>query len=172
MKRNTATVSLNIQAQETILQDVYQRRTIEACGVLLGEINEQGNWLVKQAYPLTNTFASPVYFEFAPEQLLEVELNHPGEIIGVYHSHPTGFARASDTDKANMRRVNHEQQIPWAWLIIRGPFDASTLETYQGSIPPHIIIAYHHYPKGLCQLTVELDETKQQSPPSHVCPSD
>jgi len=81
-----------------------------------------------------------VYFEFAPEDLLAVELDHPGKIVGVYHSHPTGFAVASSTDHENMRRVNVEQQIPWVWLIICGPFD-ETFEPGQKSS----MIAYHYY---------------------------
>src|SRR5438270_202559 len=116
-------LTISVNAQKTLLIDVHKRQRIEACGLLLGRIDEEGNWHVEEAHPLRNIFDSPVYFEFAPEDLLEVDMAYPGEVIGVYHSHPTGLAIASSTDRQNMKRVNVEQQIPWVWLIISGPFD-------------------------------------------------
>ena len=139
-KHASAQVTFSLDARKTLFNDVCQRPHIEACGILLGHIDSCGNWNIEQAYPLRNIFNSAVYFEFAPEDLLAVELDHPGQIVGVYHSHPTGFAVASSTDHENMRRVNVEQQIPWVWLIISGPFD-ETFEPGQKSS----MIAYHYY---------------------------
>ncbi len=139
-KHANAQVTVSLDARNTLFNDVCQRPHIEACGILLGHIDSCGNWNIEQAYPLRNIFNSAVYFEFAPEDLLAVELDHPGQIVGVYHSHPTGFAVASSTDHENMRRVNVEQQIPWVWLIICGPFD-ETFEPGQKSS----MIAYHYY---------------------------
>ncbi|TMC16511.1 MAG: hypothetical protein E6J33_09560 [Chloroflexi bacterium] len=139
-KHASAQVTISLDARNTLFNDVCQRPRIEACGILLGNIDSCGNWNIEQAYPLRNIFNSAVYFEFAPEDLLAVELDHPGQIVGVYHSHPTGFAVASSTDHENMRRVNVEQQIPWVWLIICGPFD-ETFEPGQKSS----MIAYHYY---------------------------
>jgi proteasome lid subunit RPN8/RPN11 len=139
-KHANAQVTISLDARNTLFNDVCQRPHIEACGILLGHIDSCGNWNIEQAYPLRNIFNSAVYFEFAPEDLLAVELDHPGQIVGVYHSHPTGFAVASSTDHENMRRVNVEQQIPWVWLIICGPFD-ETFEPGQKSS----MIAYHYY---------------------------
>jgi proteasome lid subunit RPN8/RPN11 len=139
-KHASAQVTFSLDARNTLFNDVCQRPHIEACGILLGHIDSCGNWNIEQAYPLRNIFNSAVYFEFAPEDLLAVELDHPGQIVGVYHSHPTGFAVASSTDHENMRRVNVEQQIPWVWLIISGPFD-ETFEPGQKSS----MIAYHYY---------------------------
>ena len=139
-KHASAQVTISLDARNTLFNDVCQRPHIEACGILLGHIDSCGNWNIEQAYPLRNIFNSAVYFEFAPEDLLAVELDHPGQIVGVYHSHPTGFAVASSTDHENMRRVNVEQQIPWVWLIICGPFD-ETFEPGQKSS----MIAYHYY---------------------------
>jgi proteasome lid subunit RPN8/RPN11 len=139
-KHASAQVTISLDARNTLFNDVCQRPHIEACGILLGHIDSCGNWNIEQAYPLRNIFNSAVYFEFAPEDLLAVELDHPGQIVGVYHSHPTGFAVASSTDHENMRRVNVEQQIPWVWLIICGPFD-ETFEQGQKSS----MIAYHYY---------------------------
>lgn len=152
-----AYISLSVEAQKALFVDVYHRSTIEACGVLLGTIDEQRNWHVEETYPLRNIFASPVYFEFAPEDLLAVEMEHPDRIIGVYHSHPTGFARASSTDRENMKRVNKEQGIPWVWCIIRGPFTEA--EGQNGRITPTSMVAYHHYEhEGLQTISIVIED--------------
>jgi len=155
MRKNyKAEVSIEASAYEALLLDVYKRKRIEACGLLLGTMDDAGNWHVDEIHPMRNIFDSPVYFEFAPEDLLEVELHHPDRVIGVYHSHPTGFPRASSTDKENMRRVNVEQEIPWAWLIISGPFaEPSTPPT----LAPERLVAYHHYADaGLQHISIQL----------------
>ncbi len=159
-----AYISLSVEAQKALFVDVYHRSTIEACGVLLGTIDEQGNWHVEQAHPLRNIFASPVYFEFAPEDLLTVEIEHPDRIVGVYHSHPTGFARASSTDRDNMKRVNKEQGIPWVWCIIRGPFTDEESQKHGGRVAPPSIVAYHHYEhEGLQKIPIVIEELQSFS---------
>jgi proteasome lid subunit RPN8/RPN11 len=166
-KKQQTQVTLSIQAQKTLLLDVHKRQRIEACGLLLGNIDALGNWHVEQVYPLRNIFDSPVYFEFAPEDLLAVELAHPGQIVGAYHSHPTGLAIASSTDRQNMRRVNVEEQIPWVWLIIHGPFDRSPsfLQKIQRSLNQlagSSMIAYHHYEhEGLRRIAIQLEEATE-----------
>ena len=155
---------MSVRAQKTLVIDVHKRQKIEACGVLLGSIDDLGNWHVEQAYPLRNIFDSPVYFEFAPEDLLAVELAYPGQVIGVYHSHPTGLAIASSTDRQNMRRVNVEQEIPWVWLIAYGPFDTSPtfLQKVQRSLNLFVgssMVAYHHYERdGLRRVAIRCEE--------------
>ena len=159
----TQQVTISITAHKTLLTDIYERRCIEACGLLTGSIDDLGNWYIDQVHPLRNIFDSPVYFEFAPEDLLAVELDHPGRVVGAYHSHPTGLAVASGTDRENMKRVNVEQQIPWVWFIISGPFDkvVSSLHLLQRRterVPGPGIIAYHHYERhGLRQVPIQLE---------------
>ncbi len=155
-KRANAQITISSEARQTLLADIYRRATIEACGVLLGTIDEEGNWHVEQAHSLRNTFASPVYFEFDPEELLGIELAYPGRIIGAYHSHPTGFPRASSTDRENMRRVNQEQEIPWVWLIVSGPFkQEQSVDERIASAP---MIAYHHYAhNGLHTVSIQFE---------------
>ena len=155
-KHPVAQVTISINAQDKLCKDVCQRSRIEACGLLLGQIDGQGNWHIERAHPLRNIRNSPVYFEFAPEDLLAAELDYPNEIVGVYHSHPTGLAVASSTDRDNMKRVNLEEQIPWVWLIISGPFH-DEFKLYQESHSR--VVAYHHYDAlGLCQVTVQFEE--------------
>ena len=163
-KQANALVTLSASAQKTLLMDVCKRGRIEACGLLLGSIDAAGNWHVEQVHPLRNTFDSPVYFEFAPEDLLEAELNYPGQTVGAYHSHPTGFATASSTDRQNMRRVNVDQQIPWVWLIICGPFDEGftllrSVRRHLGLSAESPLIAYHHYEQeGLRRIPIQLEK--------------
>lgn len=157
-------MSVSAAARKTVLLDVYKRRRIEACGVLIGTIDEAGNWHVEAAHPLRNPFDSPVYFEFAPEDLLQVDLLYPGRIIGAYHSHPGGLARASSTDRKNMKRVNVEQRIPWVWLIISGPFErASSFIQEEHDLlsvaPRSSFVAYHHYDdRGLQFIEIRFDD--------------
>jgi proteasome lid subunit RPN8/RPN11 len=131
---------------------------------LLGSIDEAGNWQVEEVYPLRNTYDSPVYFEFAPEDLLQVDLLYPGRIIGAYHSHPDGFARASSTDRKNMKRLNIDQRIPWVWLIISGPFERSPSfiqeeQDLLSAVPASSFKAYHHYAdKGLQSIEIRFHD--------------
>ena len=168
IKTSSAQAIISVKAQLTLLKDTYRRRNIEACGLLTGCMDEGGNWHIVQAHPLRNIYNSPVYFEFSPEDILAIELDHPGQIIGAYHSHPTGYAKASITDRQNMKRVNLEQQIPWVWLIISGPFDETSAsfrqaQSSRGKGPS--IIAYHHYERlGLQQVPIQLAHSPAASP--------
>jgi proteasome lid subunit RPN8/RPN11 len=163
-KQADAWVSVSVAARKTLLLDVYKRRRIEACGVLIGSIDEAGNWYVEAAHPLRNPFDSPVYFEFAPEDLLQVDLLYPGRVIGAYHSHPGGFAGASGTDRKNMKRINVEQRIPWVWLIISGPFERAPSfiqgeDDFLSAVPLSSFKAYHHYTdRGLQSIEIRFDD--------------
>src|SRR5437763_10062657 len=162
-KHPGARAMISMKARHTLYIDVCQRRHIEACGLLLGHIDDLGNWYIDQAHPLRNIFNSPVYFEFAPEDVLAVELDHPGAIIGVYHSHPGGLKVASNTDRDNMKRVNKEQQIPWIWLIFSGPFNGTFQRDYELGTNSSLI-AYHHYDTiGLQQITLEFEKAQDDS---------
>ncbi|HEX7735780.1 MAG TPA: M67 family metallopeptidase [Ktedonobacteraceae bacterium] len=172
-----ARVLLSAAAWKTILLDAHGRQEIEACGALLGKIDQEGNWRVEAAIPLRNSAASPVYFEFDPAELLTIDLDYPGRMVGVYHSHPAGPALASSTDRQNMRRVNLEQHIPWVWLIVSGPFsqvpatraagDAGTPPT--ASISARGLIAYHHYQEtGLQKIPIAQAENEDSKPLQHL----
>lgn len=163
--KTNARIFLSADARKALLLDVYKRCSIEACGVLIGSINDEGNWYVEGIYPLPNIAHSPSYFEFAPEDLLAVDLTYPGQIIGVYHSHPTGFAKPSQTDRQNMKRVNIDQQIPWVWLIVCGPF--GTIPAASGQAEPlwqaeATILAFHHYAgEGLCSIPLQIAQEEE-----------
>jgi proteasome lid subunit RPN8/RPN11 len=169
-KNHKAEVTIDTIAHEALFLDVYKRQRIEACGLLLGAFDLSGNWHVEAIHPMRNVFDSPVYFEFAPEELLSADLAYPGKVIGAYHSHPTGLAVASRTDHQNMKRVNVEEHIPWVWLIISGPFDhsPSLLQQVQRRlqrIPDTSIVAYHYYEdEGLQRITINFQEQADTTP--------
>ena len=161
---NDAYIQLSRKALRQILTDAQQRSKIEACGVLLGSIDTHGNWLVEETQPLRNIAESAAYFEFDPEELLHVELEASYQIVGVYHSHPSGYPVASGTDRQNMQRVNEEQNIPWAWIIVKGPFHQDFMEWAQQQPEEAAImmIAYHHYVrKGLQHVIIQVEENPQ-----------
>ncbi len=157
--KTDARVYISAGAKQSLLLDVYRRRSIEACGVLIGSIDDAGNWHVEGVHPLRNISDSPSYFEFAPEELLAADLAFPGQVIGVYHSHPSGFAKPSQTDRQNMKRVNASQHIPWAWLIVCGPFQPATKTPGQLREEDPLdatILAFHHYAdEGLCSISIQ-----------------
>ncbi|WP_376795702.1 Mov34/MPN/PAD-1 family protein [Thermogemmatispora sp.] len=170
-RRSRATVVIPSDVQRALLQDAWSRSKIEACGLLRGEIDERGSWRLAAVHPLPNIAHSSAYFEFAPEDVLQLELSYPGQIIGVYHSHPWGPRGASRTDRETMRRVNGEEGIPWIWLILCGPFTDEALpllleaaaggdraaEAECANWLGRRLLAYYHDPgKGLGQIEVVL----------------
>ena len=175
-QRQNAQVFLSATAWKTILLDAHGRQQIEACGALLGKIDHAGNWHVAEARPLRNIASSPVYFEFDPAELLTIDLEQSGRMVGVYHSHPTGPALASSTDRQNMRRVNLEQHIPWVWLIASGPFGQTRAKRVASSedvkqvetITARGLIAYHYYQgTGLQKIAIEQIEDRDIRPLQH-----
>ncbi len=70
----------------------------EACGMLAGKAGE-----VKKVYSMRNAKPGPDYYEMDPEEQFRVmkELRDSGlEMIGLFHSHPTGQAYPSSVDVA------------------------------------------------------------------------
>jgi desampylase len=72
----------------------------EACGLLLGE-----GACITAARPARNVHPSPhTHFEIDPEALIDAHraARVPGapQVLGYYHSHPTGPAQPSATDRA------------------------------------------------------------------------
>jgi proteasome lid subunit RPN8/RPN11 len=81
---------------DTMLADVVRCSPEEACGLLAG-IGET----VEVIFPVTNRLHSRTRFEMDPTEQVDVfnllERSHL-ELLGIYHSHPTGPAYPSETD--------------------------------------------------------------------------
>ncbi len=88
-------ISLNQYQQ--MLQHVRSCLPEEACGLIGGTGNQ-----VVVILPVENEFHSPVRFRMKPEEQLKVFVTfeqHGLDLIGIYHSHPTGPDRPSETDR-------------------------------------------------------------------------
>ncbi len=85
---------------DQITAQAYAELPNEACGVILGPTGKDQASRLK---PMFNAAASPVFYEFAPKDLLALYrgLDDDGEeMVVVYHSHPTSPAYPSSSDIA------------------------------------------------------------------------
>ena len=77
------------------LKAVYPQ---EGCGLLAGIENQ-----VFKNYPIENILHSPTAFEMDPLQQVKTMLaieNQANELLAIYHSHPHGPSKPSETDIA------------------------------------------------------------------------
>jgi proteasome lid subunit RPN8/RPN11 len=87
---------------ESMHQVAEQAYPLEACGLLIGTLNDEG-WNVQEVRAVTNlnTERAADRFQLDPEayRRIDSELRGSGrEIIGVFHSHPDCPAKPSPTD--------------------------------------------------------------------------
>ncbi len=157
-----AKVILSAQARQAIRADMLERAHIEACGLLIGEITEAGDWIAEEALPLRNTRNSAVRFEFESEELLAYHLTFGERIVGVYHSHPGGPPLPSGIDKGNMANL---QDSPWIWLI--ASFDRRTSHDASNVGDDDLqIAAYRHDPQeGLLTIPIWLVPALEKGAP-------
>jgi proteasome lid subunit RPN8/RPN11 len=85
---------------QALLEEARRSLPSECCG-LLGGYGEQ----VSHIFPATNALASPAAYEIAPAELLALFRRLRAEkldLVGIYHSHPTGdnFPSARDRERA------------------------------------------------------------------------
>jgi proteasome lid subunit RPN8/RPN11 len=74
----------------------------EACGLLGGEIDDNGNRIVKKVYLLTNVDNSREHFSMDPKEQLQAvkDMRSNGCVpLGNWHSHPESPSRPSEEDK-------------------------------------------------------------------------
>lgn len=89
---------LTAEQRQQIVEHALAEWPNEACGVLGGM-----NGRVLRVYPGVNTLHSPVEYVMDPHDQIAAFLDieaHGWEMIGIYHSHPTGPATPSPTDIA------------------------------------------------------------------------
>ena len=83
----------------TLLAEAAAAHPNEACGLLLG----QGH-AIAAAVPVRNVHADPArHFELDPAALIAAHRAARAggpQVLGYYHSHPTGHAEPSPTDRA------------------------------------------------------------------------
>lgn len=97
----------------TLLTEAAAAQPNEACGLLLG----QGD-VVTAAVPVRNVHPDPArHFELDPAALIAAHRAARAggpQVLGYYHSHPTGRAEPSPTDQAS---ASGDGRI---WAIVAG----------------------------------------------------
>jgi proteasome lid subunit RPN8/RPN11 len=89
-------IRIDRHQHETMLQDLEANLPLEGCGIMAGPASR-----VERLYPIANRLASPYAYEMEPNQQLEamVDLEDRGwELLAIYHSHPHGPDKPSQTD--------------------------------------------------------------------------
>ena len=99
------------EALEAMVAEAAQAAPDEACGLLLGKGD-----LITGARAATNVAMDPSrHFEIDPQALIDAHRAERGEgpqLLGYFHSHPTGSAEPSATDR---ERASGDGK---AWAII------------------------------------------------------
>ena len=95
-------ITLKRSDYEKILAHAEAWLPCEACGIIAGTVDEEGNKTVEKVYLLTNIDRSNEHFSMDPkEQLAAVkDMRENGlKPLGNWHSHPESPSRPSDEDK-------------------------------------------------------------------------
>jgi desampylase len=92
-------IELTRTALDRILAEAKRAVPQEACGLLLGQGRR-----VERVQPARNVHATPpTHFEIDPQALIDAHRaarQGGSQVIGYYHSHPTGPAQPSAADRA------------------------------------------------------------------------
>jgi proteasome lid subunit RPN8/RPN11 len=94
--------------------DAKLRSPYEACGVIIGSINDK-TADVTETIPMSNVLSSSKQFIISPNELYHLwkDLEDQGKrIIGAYHSHPDADAGPSLNDIESMKNTS------FIWMII------------------------------------------------------
>ena len=92
-----------------MLEHVRRCEPEEACG-LLGVKGDEVNWV----YPISNIARSPERFCMDPVQQVEglMQIDERGELVGIYHSHPSGPTTPSELD---IKEAAYPEAIYLVW---------------------------------------------------------
>jgi len=123
-------------AKATLLAEAAAAHPLEACGLLLG----QGG-VISAAVPVRNVHPDPArHFELDPQALIAAHRAQRAggpQVLGYYHSHPTGLAEPSATDRAcasgdgRIWAIVAAGAIGW-WRDAPGGFEALPLRVVAG----------------------------------------
>lgn len=97
---------------EALLAEARRSLPQECCGLLGGHGRS-----VSRIFPATNQLASPVAYEIPPRELFQIFRQLRAEkldLVGIYHSHPTG-------DNAPSARDRERAYYPHAAYVILSP---------------------------------------------------
>ena len=101
-----------------MLDHVHNQAPLEACGLVAGKNDQVG-----RVIPIRNQAQSPERFVMDPYEQLQafawIETNGL-ELLGIFHSHPTGPETASQTDIAEAAY----EVVQLIWSRTRGSWQA------------------------------------------------
>ena len=113
---------------QEMLEHVDKHVPLEACGLLAGEHNRVANVI-----PVQNQAQSPVRFVMEPYEQLQafdwIEANGL-ELLGIFHSHPTGPETVSPTDVAEAAY----EVVHLIWSRLQGHWQARGFWIEKGRI--------------------------------------
>lgn len=95
-------ITLKRKDYDSIVEYAKEQLPAEACGLIAGTVDGNGDKTVEKVYLLTNTDDSSEHFTMDPkEQLSSVKDMRANGIapLGNWHSHPETPSRPSDEDK-------------------------------------------------------------------------
>lgn len=95
-------ITLKRKDYDSIVEYAKEQLPAEACGLIAGTVDGNGDKTVEKVYLLTNTDDSSEHFTMDPkEQLSSVKDMRANGIVplGNWHSHPETPSRPSDEDK-------------------------------------------------------------------------
>jgi proteasome lid subunit RPN8/RPN11 len=122
-------ITLSKSDYEKILDHANKWLPSEACGLLGGEIDENGNKIVKKVYLLTNIDDSNEHFSMDPKEQLQAvkDMRANGFVpLGNWHSHPESPSRPSDEDK----RLAYDKTASYMILSLMDK-DAPVLKSFK-----------------------------------------
>jgi proteasome lid subunit RPN8/RPN11 len=96
-------------------RDVVERAPEEACGLVAGIGNRS-----QRVFIISNIMGSSTRFQLDPQQQLDVLLmieDNDWELLGIYHSHPTGPAYPSARD---ILEAAYPEAVHLIWSPLQG----------------------------------------------------
>ena len=93
----TVTLRLAPEILEEVIEHAKAAHPLEGCGFIVGSVSLEGERFI----PMENVLASATAYQMDPAQLINTlkDLRDRGEnVVAIYHSHPSGPARPSQSD--------------------------------------------------------------------------
>jgi proteasome lid subunit RPN8/RPN11 len=133
-------LSIPNQLSETIIDHATRGRPAEVCGILGGQFGRDHS-VVESVHEATNVAETPeTRYAIAPTDQLELmdRIEESGEeVVGFYHSHPSGPTRPSETDVSRATWENRSYVIvtldgepsvnSWRWMADSEMFEREEL---------------------------------------------
>ena len=118
---------------DTLKQHSEKNSPNEACAILFGKTNDDGNVIVRQVFLAKNIEDSPVNFTISPKELIlayDTAEKKNLDVSAIFHSHPGSVAYPSSTDRKYME-IN-----PVPWIIFSNIHDEFKAYIYDLDLVP------------------------------------